>query len=180
MIDLFKIKLKKANVKIIEDRIVDGFPELVVDKIPGQKIAKRGCMRTELYDFDPFFIKNEDAGKLSDPKSSIEELRQEVKVCLNFKDDEILLVDKVAIIHLNKFESIMFLVERKIEPFDETRWKDRGLYDKACELLKRAKSRFPDIGDFELKDIGYDRKDGKLKFFDVFPKKGAEISSKHN
>ena len=170
MINEFRIKLKEDKVNIIKE-IKGRIPELIVDKIPGKMIPKTGMMRDKLYDFDPFFIKNHDGGKYGSYLKPIKELRKEVEQCLNFKDNKILIVEKIAILHLEKYENEVFLVEKKLEPFNEEVWKNnkRELYDKAYSLYEKAKKEYPNIKEIKLDHIGYDPIDKKLKFFDVFP-----------
>jgi len=169
MIEKFKRSLQTNSVDILDENNIEGIVELLVDKIPGKKILQTGCMREDLYDFEPFFIKSHDAGKLGGSLTPLGELRQEIEVCRDFVDEKILIVEKIAILHL-KDSNKVFLVEKKIEPFNEEKWKKNGLYEEALGLCTLAKRIFLEVGDFKLENLGYDKEDNKLKFFDVFPK----------
>ena len=170
----FKNKIQENGIKILNENIVDDFPEIVVDQLPGKLIPQQGCMRNKLYDFDPYFIKNHDGGKFGTYLSPIDELRKEVKAWKDFSEI-VPITEKISILYLDKTNEV-FLVEKKIEPFDEVKWKSMEIYEAALILLNETKKKFPNVGDFELKNLGYDKTDWELKFFDVFPQKNANTS----
>ena len=164
----FKNKLRNEKVTVIEEEIIEIIPELVVDKIPGTVVSKQGHMRDELFDFEPFFIKSHDGGKFGQYSSPISEIRREVKAWHDFAE-KIPIVEKIAILRLNKFERKVFLVEKKLEAFNEKEWQKKGLYEKAVALVDKAREEFPGVGDFQLTNLGLDSDTGEIKFFDVFP-----------
>lgn len=168
---MLKKKLEENGVKIMGEFIVNDFPEFVVDRIPGNPIKPDGKVRTKLYDFSPFFIKSHDGGKFGDELLPAQELRNEVKSWLEFRD-KIPLVEKMAILHLGKLDWEAFIVEKKVLPFNEFKKMD-GFYERARKLFEVTAAKFPQQ-EFKLEHIGLDD-DGKLKFFDAFPKKMRTI-----
>ncbi|MDO8511421.1 MAG: hypothetical protein Q7S55_04620 [Nanoarchaeota archaeon] len=169
MIDLLKQKLAEANVKIIREDKLEFITELTVDIIPGIMLKPTGAMRKELYNFFPFFIKSPDSGKFRRYRNNLEELKLEVAAWKIYRD-QIPIVEKVAILHLDSKENKKYIVEIMIEPFtNEEDCKKKGHYEEAKIILEEAVSRFPNVGDFQYHNMGYDPSDGKIKFFDVFP-----------
>lgn len=164
---MLKKKLEENGVRMTGEYVVNSFPEFVVDRIPGNPIKPDGMVRTKLYDFSPFFIKSHDGGKLGDESHSADELRKEVKAWLEFRE-KIPMVEKFAILHLERAEREAFLVEKRVLPFSELKKID-GFYERARKMFEVASAKFPQQ-EFKLEHIGLDD-DGRLKFFDVFPKK---------
>lgn len=169
-IELLRKKLEKDGFKIVKEVKGEIVPELSLQILPGKAVSTKDSRRKTLRSFTPFFIKDCDSAKLSSASlTAIEELRQEIRVCEGFKEcnSEIPLVDKIAILHIN---GEPFLVEVEIEPYTEERFRKLGLIEKAENLVNLAKEKFPNHGDFKMGNLGYDSRDNKLKFYDVFPK----------
>lgn len=170
IIEELKSKIKEHGKTIIEERSDFIVPEIFIDSMPGVQVTQGDSRRNKLYRLTPFFIKNHDAGKLSsDNLTPIEEIKNEIIVCSKFEktnNEHILLVKKIAILYVKEEP---FLVEMEIEPFNEQKFKSLELLDKAYQILKIAKEKFKEVGDFKLGNLGYDYRDKKIKFFDVFP-----------
>lgn len=165
---MLRKKLEEAGVKIIGEYVVNGFQEFLVDRIPGNPMIPDGKVRTKLYDFPPFFIKNHDGGKFGDESHSADELRKEIKAWLEYRD-KIPMVEKFAILHLEKLDGEAFLVERKVIPFNELKKMD-GFHERARKLFEVTSAKYPQQ-EFKIEHIGLDQDDNKLKFFDAFPSK---------
>lgn len=163
---MLRKKLEEAGVNIIGEYIVNGFQEFLVDRIPGNPIIPDGMVRTKLYDFSPFFIKSHDGGKFGDESHSADEIRKEIRAWLEFRD-KIPMVEKFAILHLEKINDEAFLVEKKVIPFSELKKMD-GFYERARKFFEVTAARYPQQ-EFKLEHIGLDTDDNKLKFFDAFP-----------
>lgn len=165
---MLKSKLEEAGVKIFGEFSLNEIHEFVVDKIPGIPIKPDGMVRTKLYDFGPFFIKNHDGGKFGDESHSADELRKEVRGWIEFRE-KIPMVEKFAILHLEKINGEAFLVEKKVMPFSELKKID-GFRESARKLFEVTSAKYPQQ-EFKIEHIGLDPDDLKLKFFDAFPSK---------
>lgn len=161
MLFMHKVKIIGETQSII--------PELVIDHVPGEKICKNGCMRKDLYKFNPFFIKDVDCGKVGGYKPKIEEARQEAELCNRFKHPLIKITKKIAILILENDRNSCFLVEELIDSYNEDCWHE-DLIKQAKQMVLVAKNYVRKGNEeFELKNIGFDEVDNCLKFFDVFP-----------
>lgn len=169
-------ELKGIGIDILERR--DGLVlELVINKLPPSIEPKpKGKMRKYFGELPSFFVKDCDRGKYAESGTDIntlvplEELKTEIEKYFEFKN-KIPIVEKIAILHLEKFnQNNVFLVEKKLDIYDEETLEKMGFLEDAKKLIGKANYICKPPNEFVLKNIGYDKWEKKLKFFDVFPR----------
>ena len=157
-----KRNIVKEGILIIKEKKGEYLSEIYLDKIPGKKKNSNGQRRTECYSFNPFFIKNYDAKKLTNKDlPPLEEINLEVKNFFDFKkygDKEIFLVEKIAILHINQK---VYLVEIELNiSLNDSQKKEME------KLIEIAKERYN--GDIKPENIGFNSHNSRLEFFDSF------------
>lgn len=167
----FKKNLKKAGVKIITEFNDQLVPEFIVNFIPGKKVVSNGSRRKNLFDFEPFFIKDVDSGKTGPYGSTkIQEALEEVKRSIYFKHDKIKIAQKIAILYLQDKCGEVFLVEEKVFPYNQEDWEKLGLIEETRVLCDLAQKDIKEgHEEFTIQNIGYNQEKKELKFYDVFP-----------
>jgi len=128
-----------------------------VEQIPANR---RRCLK-----FGLFIIKSCDREKIGGKKSDYEEIELEVTAAEEFKN-LVPILQKIAILFV-KEDACYFLVEEFLVPFNEFKG-DSELYKRAVKEENSAQSIFR-AGDFDKKNLVYDKKRDKMMFTDVFP-----------